>query len=162
MREQERLILNGEIQSKLKVHNETDFCHRWGGVYIACLVGGGRHAYHPAADRSGTFRAAPLRDKASVITYTAQGDPMNLRCGEYDIYCVANQAPPPAFRAACFPRVPKPQEDMEAKERVEGKSAMAIRTDVDAPIASRKLPTPFMGATIYVRSGKDQADAHEI
>ena len=105
---------------------------------------------------------SPLRTKVTVITYDAKGDPMNLRWGENDIYCVANQATPPALRVDCFPRVLKPQEDMEAKERAEGKSAMAIRADVDAAIANSKLPTPFMGATIYIRSGRNQADAHEM
>jgi hypothetical protein len=51
---------------------------------------------------------------------------------------------------------------MEAKERAEGKSAMAIRADVDAAIAGGKLPTPFEGSTIYVRSGRNQADAQEM
>lgn len=116
----------------------------------------------PEIDQALSALPSPLRAKATVITYDAKGDPMNLRWGENDIYCVANQATPPAFRVACFPRVLKPQEDMEAKERAEGKSAMAIRADVDAAIASSKLPTPFTGATIYVRSGKNQADVHEM
>jgi hypothetical protein len=105
---------------------------------------------------------AELRDHATVITYTAKGDDINLRWGNNVIYCMPPQAGANEFSASCFGSVVKTIRDFEAKERVEGKQQSAIEADVAAAQASRKLPVPGDGETVYVRRGPSETDAQEF
>jgi hypothetical protein len=97
-----------------------------------------------------------------VITYDAKGNPQFLRWGQNQIYCVPPQAGAENFSASCFGPVIKAQRDFEAKEKAAGKDAKTIAADVEAARKARKLPTPNLGTAIYIRSGKTEADAHNL
>ena len=105
---------------------------------------------------------AELRGQATVITYSAKGLPQTLRWGQNNIYCVAPEAGAKEFAASCFGPVIKAQRDFQAREKAAGKDAKTIAADVAAARKARKLPSPNMGTTIYIRRGKTEADASNL
>ena len=104
--------------------------------------------------------AAPeeLRAGATVINYDAKGDPVVLRQGNNGIVCNPNQQTT-SYSVQCYAQVLKAQHDLQAKDRAEGKDAKAIGADVQAAMASGKLPKPPVGTAMYTLSGKTKESA---
>ena len=104
--------------------------------------------------------AAPesLRAGATVVNYDAKGDPVVLRQGTNGIVCTPDQGGT-AYSVNCYGQILRAQHDMQAKEKAEGKDPKTIGADVQAALASGKLPKPPMGTAMYMLSGKTQASA---
>lgn len=104
--------------------------------------------------------AAPeeLRAGATVVNYDAKGDPVVLREGTNDIVCTPNQNKD-NYSVNCYAQLLRAQHDLQAKEKAEGKDPKTIAADVQAALASGKLPKPTTGTTMYMLSGKTQASA---
>ncbi|MGH6828685.1 MAG: hypothetical protein ACREFW_07230 [Rhizomicrobium sp.] len=103
-----------------------------------------------------------LRAEASVFTYDAQGNPIFLRWGNNNIYCMPNQPGTARFQASCFGSAIKAERDFAAKEKAEGKDPKTIQADIAAARAARKLGAPPIGAVVYNREGKSEDQAHEL
>jgi hypothetical protein len=103
-----------------------------------------------------------LRAGATVISYSPKGSPEVLRQGHNGIICNPNQPGSAGFRVACYGEDLKPQMDMQARLKAEGKDPKAIQGAIQSARDSGKLPTPLMGTAIYSRAGKTEADAHEM
>ena len=105
--------------------------------------------------------AAPesLRAGATVVNYDAKGDPVVLRQGTNDIVCTPNQPGGASYSVGCYAKVLRAQHDMQAKEKADGKDPKTIGADVQAALASGKLPKPPMGTAMYSLSGKTEASA---
>jgi len=104
--------------------------------------------------------AAPeeLRAGATVVNYDAKGDPVVLRQGTNGVVCTPNQNTD-NYSVNCYAQILRAQHDMQAKEKADGKDAKTIGADVQAALASGKLPKPTTGTTMYMLSGKTQATA---
>jgi hypothetical protein len=104
--------------------------------------------------------AAPesLRAGATVVNYDAKGDPVVLRQGTNGVVCTPDQGGT-AYSVNCYGSVLRAQHDLQAKEKAEGKDAKTIGADVQAALASGKLPKPATGTTMYMMMGKTQASA---
>jgi ABC-type phosphate transport system substrate-binding protein len=104
--------------------------------------------------------AAPeqLRAGATVVNYDAKGDPVVLRQGNNGVVCTPNQNKD-NYSVNCYAQVLRAQRDMQAKEKAEGKDPKTIAADIQAALASGKLPKPPLGTTMYSLSGKTQATA---
>ena len=105
---------------------------------------------------------AALRAGATVISYSPKGEPMVLRQGSNDVICNPNPANGKGFRVVCYGKSLEQQMNMQAKLAAEGKDMKAVRAAIADARKSGKLPTPPMGTTIYVHSGKTEAAAHEL
>jgi hypothetical protein len=105
--------------------------------------------------------AAPesLRAGATVVNYDAKGDPVVLRQGTNDIVCTPNQPGGTSYSVNCYAKVLRAQHDMQAKEKADGKDPKTIGADIQAALASGKLPKPPMGTAMYSLSGKTEASA---
>jgi hypothetical protein len=105
--------------------------------------------------------AAPksLRAGATVVRYDAKGDPVVLRQGSNDIFCTPNNPNGKMFSVHCYAKVLRAQEDMQAKEKAEGKDAKTIRADIQAARTTDKVAVPPLGTAIYSLTGKTQAAA---
>jgi hypothetical protein len=104
--------------------------------------------------------AAPeeLRAGATVINYDAKGDPVVLRQGNNGIVCNPNQQTT-SYSVQCYAQVLKAQHDLQAKDKAEGKDAKATGADVQAAMASGKLPKVPVGTAMYSLSGKTKESA---
>ncbi len=105
--------------------------------------------------------AAPksLRAGATVITYDTKGDPVVLRQGTNDIFCTPNNPNGKMFSVHCYANVLRAQQDMEAREKAEGKDARTIRADIQAAKTTDKVAVPPIGTAIYSLTGKTEAAA---
>ena len=103
-----------------------------------------------------------LRAGATVVSYSPKGMPMVLRRGSNDVICNPNRAGGKGFRVMCYGKALEQQMNMQAKLMAEGKDMKATRAAIADARKSGKLPTPPMGTTIYVRSGKTEAAAHGL
>jgi hypothetical protein len=103
-----------------------------------------------------------MRASATVVTYDAKGEPVVLREGAGSVVCTPDQHREGSFAVSCYQKVLRTQRDMEAKLRAEGKDQKAIQAEVQAARDSGKLPTPPQGTMMYMRSGKIEAEAHEL
>ena len=105
--------------------------------------------------------AAPrsLRAGATVVTYDAKGDPVVLRRGSNDIFCTPNNPNGKLFSVHCYANALRAQQDMQAKEKAEGKDPATIRADIQAAQRADKIPDIRLGTTMYSLTGKTEASA---
>jgi hypothetical protein len=99
-----------------------------------------------------------LRADATILEYASNGDPVVLRQGNNTVFCVA-AVPAHGFSSRCYANALRPQRDLEAKLRAEGKNESDMQTAVKAAVASNQLPRQLSGTTRYVRIGTSEADA---
>jgi hypothetical protein len=99
-----------------------------------------------------------MREGATVIKYDDAGEPVVLRQGSNDVFCVAVPQTH-QFAARCYSNALRPQRDLEGKLRAEGKNERDVQTAVKAAVAAGQIPQPEPGTVRYVRSGASEETA---
>ncbi|MBO6575682.1 MAG: hypothetical protein JJ896_11815 [Rhodothermales bacterium] len=115
----------------------------------------------PAADQiAGAVQAAPedLRDGARVIGFDANGAYTDLRVGENELVCLADDPSRDGFNVACYHASIEPFMAMGRELRAQGMDNQTVRTRRYAAADSGELPMPETPAALYVLTG-DSFDA---
>jgi hypothetical protein len=102
--------------------------------------------------------AAPdeLRDKASVYGYDANGDYIQLRKGENEMICLADDPTQEGLNVSCYHKDLEPFMARGRELKKEGKSFQEVFDIRESETKSGKLQMPKAPSSLYVYSAKDE------
>jgi len=128
-------------------------------VLLGLLGAAGVSAQQPPADAATQIAAAvspapaDLRDGASVLGYSGDGQLVSLRQGDGDLVCLADDPKDERFHVACYFKQLEPFMARGRELRAQGKQRDEVVATREAEIQQGKLAMPAQPAALYSYTG---------